>query len=129
MAPFGRVVTLPPSYPDASLKHLFIVDLIDRHMAIDETRVSIGVRAMEPGLIAKIFFIRAGEDTYVDAIDALDARENASWDFIPWNCGCCGGHEENGGRMNPGSDKSLGLWRGCLSTRRSRRLRNILRTG
>ena len=84
MAPFGRVVTLPPSYPDASLKHLFIVDLIDRHMAIDETRVSIGVRAVEPGLVAKIFFIRAGEDTYVEAIDTLDARENASWDFIPW---------------------------------------------
>ena len=30
MAPFGRVVTLPPSYPNVSPKHLFIVDVTTR---------------------------------------------------------------------------------------------------
>ena len=107
MAPFGRVVTLPPSYPDATLKHLFVVNLVDRHMAVDETRVSIGVGAVEPGLVAKIFLVGAGENSNVEAVDALDAREDASWDFIPWNSGSCRGHEESGGRMDAGSDESL----------------------
>ena len=129
MAPFGRVVTLPPFYPDATPKHLFFVNVVDRHMAVDETRVSIGVGAVEPGLVAKIFLVGAGENSNVEAVDALDAREDTSWDFIPWNCGCCRRHEKNGGWMDPGSNESLRLWRGCLSTRRSRRLRNILRTG
>ena len=119
MAPFGGVVTLPPSYPDATPKHLFFVNVVDRHMAIDETRVSIGVSAVEPGLVAKVFLVGAGEDSNVEAVDALDAREDTSWDFIPWNSGSRGGHEENRGWMNPGSNESLRLWGGCLSARRS----------
>ena len=107
MAPFGRVVTLPPSYPDASPKHLFFIDVVDRHMAVDETRVSVGVSAVEPGLIAKIFFVGAGEDSNVEAVDALDAREDASWDFVPWNGGSRRGHEESRGWLNTGSDESL----------------------
>ena len=118
MAPFGRVVTLPPFYPDATPKHLFFIDVVDRHMAVDETRVSIGVSAVEPGLVTKIFFVRASENSNVEAVDALDAREDASWDFIPWNSGSCGGHEENGGWTNPGSNESLRLRGGRLSARR-----------
>ena len=107
MAPFGRVVTLPPSYPGATLEHLFFVNVVDRHMAVDETRVSIGVGAVEPGLVAKIFFVGAGEDSNVEAVDALDAREDASWDFVPWNGGSRRGHKEDGGRMDAWSDESL----------------------
>ena len=118
MAPLGRVVTLPPSYPDATPKHLFFVNVVDRYMAVDETRVSIGVGAMEPGLVAKVFFVGAGEDPNVEAVDALTAREDTSWNFLPWDSGSCRGHEENRGWMNPGSNESLRLWRGCLSARR-----------
>ena len=107
MAPFGRVVTLPPSYPDATPKHLFFVHVVDRHMAVDETRVSIGVGAVEPSLVAKIFFVGAGEDSNVEAVDALDAREDASWDFVPWNGGSRRRHKEDGGRMDAWSDESL----------------------
>ena len=107
MAPFGRVVTLPPSYPDATPKHLFFVNVVDRHMAVNETRVSIGVGAVEPGLVAKIFFMGASENSNVEAIDALDAREDASWDFLLWNGGRCGGYKEDGGRMDAWSDESL----------------------
>ena len=128
MAPFGRVVTLPPSYPDATPKHLFFVNVVDRHMAVDETRVSVGVSAVEPGLVTKIFFVCASEDSNVEAVDALDAREDASWDFVPWNGGSRRGHEENRGWMNPRSNESLRLRRGCLGTRRGRRMCDILRT-
>ena len=107
MAPFGRVVTLPSSYPDATPKHLFFVNVVDRHMAVNETRISVGMSAVEPGLVAKVFFVSAGEDSNVEAVDALDAREDASWDFLPWNSGSCRRHEEDRGRMNTGSDKSL----------------------
>ena len=107
MAPFGRVVTLPPSYQDATPKHLFFVNIVDRHMAVDETRVSIGVGAVEPGLVAKIFFVGASEDSNVEAVDALAAREDASWDFVPWNGGSRRGHKEDGGRMDAWSDESL----------------------
>ena len=104
---FGRVVTLPPSYPGATLEHLFFVNVVDRHMAVDETRVSIGVGAVETGLVAKIFFVGAGENSNVEAVDALDAREDASWDFVPWNGGSRRGHKEDGGRMDAWSDESL----------------------
>ena len=76
-------------------------------MAIDETRVSIGVSAVEPSLVTKIFFMGASEHSNVEAVDALDAREDASWDFIPWNGGSCRGHKEDGGRMDAWSDESL----------------------
>ena len=74
IAPLGRVVTLPPFYPDATPKHLFFIDLVDRHMAVDETRISIGMSAVEPSLVAKIFFVCTGEDMNIRAINALNAR-------------------------------------------------------
>ena len=107
MAPSGRVVTLPPSYPDATPKHLFFVNLVDRHMAVDENGISVGVGAMEPSLVSKILLVRSGEDSDVESVDALNAREDTGWDFIPWNSGHCGGHKEDGGRMDTGSDESL----------------------
>ena len=76
-------------------------------MAVDETRVSVGVSAVEPGLVTKIFFVGASEDSNVEAVDALDAREDAGWDLVSWDGGSRRGHEESGGRMDTGSDESL----------------------
>ena len=107
MAPLGRVVTLPPSYPDATPKHLLFINIIDRHMAVNETRISVGMSAVEPGLVAKVFFVSAGEDSNVEAVDALDAREDTSGDFFSWNGRSCWRHEETRGWMNARSDESL----------------------
>ena len=73
MAPLGRVVTLPPSYPDATPKHLFFINIIDRHMAVNEDGIPIGVSTMEPGLIAEVLLMCSSEHTNIETVDALDA--------------------------------------------------------
>ena len=107
MAPLGRVVTLPPSYPDATPKHLFFINIIDRHMAVNEDGIPIGVSTVKPGLVTEVLLVRPSEHTNVETIDALDAREDTSGDFFSWSGRSCWWHEETRGWMNARSDESL----------------------
>ena len=107
MAPLGRVVTLPPSYPDATPKHLFFINIIDRHMVVNEDGIPIGVSTVKPGLIAEVLLVRSSEHTNVETVDALDAREDTSGDFFSWSGRSCWRHEEKRGWMNARSDESL----------------------
>ena len=107
MAPLGRVVTLPPSYPDATPKHLFFINIVDWHMAVNEDGISIGVSTVKPGLIAEVLLVCSSEHTNVETVDALNAREDTSGDFFSWSSRSCRWHEETRRWMNTRSDESL----------------------